>query len=101
MAWHSHEVVAAVLRVAAATACGWLRRLRGRAEPLRQHAIGELDSLGFYPPGPPFEPAGSALGDALNALAAAVDCAPRNVGYGPQMTWALTGRLGLARRVSC
>ena len=49
--------------------------------------------LGFYPPGPPSEPAGSALGDALNALAAAVDCARRNVTYGREMTWALIGRL--------
>jgi hypothetical protein len=68
-----------------------------RAEPLRQHAIGELNGLGFYPPGPPSEPAGSPLGDALNALAAAVDCARRNFGHGPQMTWPLAGRLGLAR----
>ena len=60
-------------------------------ESLRQHTIGELGGLGFYPPGPPSEPAGSALGDALNALAAAVDCARRNVGYGPEITWALIG----------
>ena len=63
----------------------------GRAEPLRQHAIGELNRLGFYPPGPPWKPAGSPLGDALNAVAAAVDCARRNFGHGPEMTWPLAG----------
>ncbi len=46
---------------------------------------------------PPSEPAGSALADALNALAAAVDCARRNVRYGPEMTWPLIGQVGLAR----
>jgi hypothetical protein len=65
---------------------GWLRRLRARAGHLRAHAIGELGQLGFYAPGPPSEPAGSPLGDALNAVAAAVDCARRNFGYGPEMT---------------
>jgi hypothetical protein len=53
------------------------RRLRARAGQLRAHAIGELNVLGFYPPGPPCEPAGSPLGDPLNALAAAVDCTLR------------------------
>jgi hypothetical protein len=85
------------LGVPAGTARGWLRRLRARAGQLRAHAIGELNGLGFYPPGPPWKPAGSPLGDALNALAAAVDCARRNFGYGPEMTWPLAGRLGLAR----
>lgn len=97
MAGAGHRPIAAALGVPAGTVRGWLRRLRGRAEPLRQHAIGELNGLGFYPPGPPSEPAGSPLGDALNALAAAVDCARRNFGHGPQMTWPLAGRLGLAR----
>jgi len=97
MAGAGHRLIAAALGVPAATARGWLRRLRARAEPLRQHAIGELNWLGFYAPGPPSKPAGSRLGDALNALAAAVDCARRNFGHGPEMTWPLAGRLGLAR----
>ena len=97
MAGAGHRPIAAALGVPAGTVRGWLRRLRSRAEPLRQHAIGELNWLGFYPPGPPSEPAGSPLGDALNALAAAVDCARRNFGHGPEMTWPLAGRLGLAR----
>ena len=92
-----HRPVAAALGVPAGTARGWLRRLRANAGQLRAHAIGELNGLGFYPPGPPSEPAGSPLGDALNAVAAAVDCARRNFGHGPEMTWPLAGRLGLAR----
>lgn len=97
MAGAGHRPIAAALGVPAGTVRGWLRRLRGRAEPLRQHAIGELNWLGFYPPGPPRKLAGSLLGEALNALAATVDCARRNFGYGPEMTWPLAGRLGLAR----
>jgi hypothetical protein len=97
MAGAGHRPVAAALGVPAGTVRGWLRRLRANAGQLRAHAIGELNVLGFYPPGPPSQPAGSPLGDALNALAAAVDCARRNFGHGPQMTWALAGRLGLAR----
>ena len=97
MAGHGHRPIAAALGVPPGTARGWLRRLRARAEPLRQHATGELGKLGYYPPGSAREPAGSPLGDALNAVAAAVDCARRNFGYGPETTWALAGRLGLAR----
>ena len=67
MAGAGHRPVAAALGVPAATARGWLRRLRANARQLRAHAIGELNGLGFYPPGPPSEPAGSPLGDALNA----------------------------------
>ena len=97
MAGAGHRAVAAALGVPAGTVRGWLRRLRARAGQLRAHAIGELNGLGFYPPGPPWKPAGSPLGDALNAVAAAVDCARRNFGHGPQMTWPLAGLLGLAR----
>ena len=89
MAGAGHRPIAAALGVPAGTARGWLRRLRARAEPLRQHAIGELNGLGYYAPGAPSEPAGSPLGDALNAVAAAVDCARRNFGHGPEMTWPL------------
>jgi transposase-like protein len=97
MAGAGHRPIAAALGVPAATVRGWLRRLRANAGQLRAHAIGALNGLGFYPPGPPCEPAGSPLGDALNAVAAAVDCARRTFGHGPQMTWPLAGRLGLAR----
>jgi hypothetical protein len=90
------EVIGA-LGVPPGTVRGWVRRLRSRAGVLRSHAIGELTALGWYPPGSPSEPAGSPLGDALNAVAAAVDCARRRFGFGPEQTWPLIGRLGLAR----
>ena len=51
MAGHGHRPIAAALGVPAATARGWLRRLRARAGQLRAHAIGELGGLGFYAPG--------------------------------------------------
>ncbi|MGH3194266.1 MAG: hypothetical protein ACRDOL_44795 [Streptosporangiaceae bacterium] len=90
--------IGADLDVPAGTVRGWLRRLRAHAGQLRAHAIGELNGFGFYPPGPPSEPAGSPLGDALNAVAAAaVDCARRSFGHGPEMTWPLAGRPGVAR----
>ena len=92
-----HRPIAAVLGVPPGTVRGWLRRLRVRAGALRSHAIGELAQLGFYPPGPPCRSAGSALADALNAVAAAADCAIRKFGFGPELTWPLIGRLGLAR----
>ena len=97
MAGAGHRPIAAALGVPPGTVRGWLRRLRARAGALRSHAIGELTQLGFYPPGPPREPAGSPLADALNAVAAAADCAIRQFGLGPERTWPLIGRLGLAR----
>ncbi len=97
MAGQGHRPIAAALGLPPGTVRGWLRRLRARAGPLRSHAIGELARLGFYPPGPPCTPAGSPLADALNAVAAAVDCAIRRFGFGPELTWPLIGRLGLAR----
>ena len=56
MAGHGHRPIAVALGVPAATVRGWLRRLRARAGQLRAHAIGELNGLGFYPPGPPSKP---------------------------------------------
>ena len=97
MAGAGHRPIAAALGVPAATARGWLRRLRARARQLRAHGIGELNGLGFYPPGPPSQARRSPLGEALNALAAAVDCARRNFGHGPRDDLAAAGQLGLAR----
>lgn len=98
MTGHGHRRIAAALGVPAGTARGWLRRLRANAGPLRH---GALDELARYParaPGPWCEPSGSPLGDALNALAAAVALARGLPGHdGPEMTWALIGRLGLSR----
>jgi hypothetical protein len=78
------------------TVRGWLRRLRGRAQGLRGYAIGELASFDSITP-LPGGPAGSPLGDALDAVAVATRAAQRRLGHGPDMTWALAGRFGLCR----
>ena len=67
-----HRVIAARLGVAAGTVRGWLRRLRARAEPLRCLATRQLAA---FDPHAWLLPAGSPLGDALAALAAAVHAA--------------------------
>jgi hypothetical protein len=93
---YSPQSIGWQLGVPASTVRGWLDRLRGRADSLRSYAIGELagfDSTTALPA----EPAGSALGDALDAVAAATGAAQRRIGYGPHMTWALAGRFGLCR----
>jgi len=51
------------------TVRGWLRRLRWRAEEMRCRAMHQLGRIGGTDPALP-EPAGSPLGDALNAVAA-------------------------------
>lgn len=84
------------LSVPDSTVRGWLRRLRARAGQLRSYAIGELASFDSATP-LPREPAGSPLGDALDTVAAVTHAAQRKLGYGPELTWALMGRLGLAR----
>ncbi|MGH3302239.1 MAG: hypothetical protein ACRDOK_11250 [Streptosporangiaceae bacterium] len=95
LAGRGHRVIAAELGVPAGTVRGWLRRLRSRAEQLRCHAMRELAAIGASGvlPGP----AASPLGDALNALAAAVHAARRKTGWGPELGWPLAGRLGLSR----
>lgn len=98
MAGHGHRAVAAALGVPAETVRGWLRRLRANAGPLRLGALGELARYPARAPGPWCGPSGSPPGDALNALADAVALARRLPGHGgPEMTWALIGRLGLSR----
>ena len=61
--------------VPAATVRGWLRPLRSRAEAIRQDAMHQLGFVGGLA-GPPLPgPAGSPLGDALNAVAACAHAA--------------------------
>ena len=87
------QSIGAQLGVPASTVRGWLDRLRGRADALRRYAIGELsgfDSVTALPA----EPAGSPLGEALDAVAAATRAAQRRIGYGPDMTWASANTRG-------
>jgi hypothetical protein len=92
----------AQLGVPPATVRGWLRRLRARAGWLLQEATA---SFGFLvavietpegrDPAPP-GPTGSALGDALAAVAACAHAAIRWHGYAAGDLNALIGRFGLA-----
>ena len=86
---------------------GWQRACRARCRVVMVPVCGDVGDSGCGPggrgaccntsaPGPGW-PVPGRLGDALNAVAAAVDCARRNFGHGPEMTWPLAGRLGLAR----
>jgi hypothetical protein len=84
------------LGVPDSTVRGWLRRLCARAGQLRSYAIGELSGFDSTTP-LPCEPTGSPRGDALDTVAAVTRAAQRKPGYSPELTWALMGRLGLAR----
>jgi hypothetical protein len=66
------------------------------APALGSYAIGELNGFDSTTP-LPCEPTGSPLGDALDTVAAVTRAAQRKPGYSPELTWALMGRLGLAR----
>jgi hypothetical protein len=88
--------IAAELGIPAATARGWLRRLRPRAEDMRQAAMFRLGFLGggdFIVPAP----AGSPLGDALAAVAACAHAAVTRHGHDRGDLPALLGFFGLAR----
>jgi transposase-like protein len=88
--------IGAALGVPAATARGWLRRLRPRAEEMRRHAMFRLGFIGGSDPVLPV-PAGSPLGDALAAVAVCAHAAITRHGYGREDLWPLLGQFGLAR----
>jgi hypothetical protein len=83
------------LGVPAGTVRSWLRRVARRAERLRGTATEHRYRLD--PVQAPPEPTGSALGDALAALAAAVQMAGRRLAGAaqPGLGWALLEQLGL------
>ena len=94
------ERIGAGLGVPAATVRGWLRRLRSRAEAMRQGAMHQLGFVGGLA-GPPLPgPAGSPLGDALNAVAACAQAAITRFGLARADLWPLLGRFGLARHLA-
>lgn len=88
--------IGAALGVPAATARGWLRRLRPRAEEMRQHAMVRLGAIGGSDLALPV-PAASPLGDALAAVAACAHAAVTRHGYARADLWPLLGQFGLAR----
>jgi hypothetical protein len=92
---HGHRSIGQQLGVPAGTVRGWLRRVARRAERLRGTATEHRYRLDLT--AAPLEPTGSALGDALAALAAAVQVAGRRLARAaqPGLGWALLGQLGL------
>lgn len=88
--------IGAALRVPAATVRGWLRRLRSRAEHIRQDAMHQLAFIAGLADPPLPALSGSPLGDALNAVAACVHAAITGLGVPRGDLWALLGRFGLA-----
>src|SRR5512144_2434929 len=76
---HGHRSIAARLGRPATTALGWLRSARSQAHPLRQRALswqGRIEPVADER----LLPAGSPLGDALAALAAAAAATKRACG---------------------
>jgi hypothetical protein len=73
-----HRAIAATLGRPAGTVRGWLRRAASRAEPTRVAATRWVHALDPCPA--PIEPAGSGLGDAIEALGVALASAVRRLG---------------------
>jgi hypothetical protein len=94
----THRSIAAELGIPPDTVRGWLRRLTGRAEELRCHA---LDRLATIDPltAPPDRP-GSPLAEALDALATVAEVARRRLGAGTELIWPLLGQFGLSRHLA-
>ena len=89
--------IGADLGVPAGTVRGWLRRLRVRAGAMRQDAMVIFGRLTAGRDAPYPEPSGSALGDALSAVAACAHAAIIFCGR-PAADWEpLLGLFGLAR----
>jgi hypothetical protein len=89
--------IGADLGVPAATVCGWRRRLRVRAGAMRQDAMVTFGHLTAGCDAPFPEPSGSALGDALSAVAACAHAASTFRGRAAADWEPLLGLFGLAR----
>jgi transposase-like protein len=89
--------IGADLDVPAATVRGWLRRLRARAGAMRQDAMVIFGHLTAGRDAPFPEPSGSALGDALSAVAACAHAAITFRGRAAPDWEPLLGLFGLAR----
>jgi hypothetical protein len=89
--------IGADLGVPAATVRGWLRRLRIRSGAMRQDAMVIFGRLTAGRDAPFPEPSGSALGDALSAVAACAHAAITFWGRAAADWEPLLGLFGLAR----
>ena len=95
-----HRRIAEQLGVPAATVRGWLRRFRLRAETIA--AFFTRWALTLAPGSDPPRPAGSAVGNAVEAVGVATRAAVHR--FGPRPAWVLAGRLtggGLLANTSC
>ena len=81
-----HRRVAALIGRPADTVRGWLRRARAAAEAIRAHFTAWAHALD--PLLAPVTPAGSALADALEAIAIAARAASLRFGPRPVWSWA-------------
>ncbi len=97
LAGAGHGRIGARLGVPAATVRGWLRRLRSRAEAMRQDAMHQLGFIGGLADPPLPGLAGSPLHDAHNPVAACAQAAITWPGLSRAGLWPLLGRFGLAR----
>jgi hypothetical protein len=88
--------IGAELGVPAATVRGWLRRLRARAGAMRQDAMTMHGRITAGRDAPYPEPSGSALGDALSAVAACAHAAITFCGRTAADWEPLLGLFGLA-----
>lgn len=88
-----HRAIAAELSLSAGTVRGWIRRASANAEIVRGEAMGL--AIACDPLLGPSEPAGTVLGDALDAVGVAAAAARRRLGpVGPRIGMAMViGRL--------
>jgi hypothetical protein len=82
-----HRAIAGLLGRPASTVRGWLRAFTARAELVRQAFTALAAGLVTDPPLP--GPAGTVLGDAVTAVAAAAVAAARFLGVGEVARWRL------------
>jgi hypothetical protein len=95
-----HRLIAAALDVPDSTVRGWLRRFAARAEQIRGHFTVWAHALD--PTLAPVDPAGSPLGDALEAIAVAARAVSLRLGVRPpwQTASALTAGALLSNTTS-
>ena len=94
-----HRRVAELVELPATTVRGWLRRARANSEMVRVDATVAVHALD--PEASPLTPTGSALGDMLDAVGAALAAAVRRFGPVPapwQLAVVITGGAILALR---
>jgi transposase-like protein len=82
-----HRRIARAVERPADTVRGWLRRARAAAERMRNHFSSW--ALALDPTLAPLVPAGSALADALEAIAVAARAASLRLGVRPVWSWAV------------